>query len=90
METCVLQGFKQFVLFPRYTFITSSFLELDVFVFMPISLSPFFEALTNQPLFCFVYYVVCIYVITLQRFSREKIVSSWGFGLCSWILRIRE
>jgi hypothetical protein len=47
METCVLQGLEQLVLLPRYTFITPGFLELYVFVFMPISLSSVSEAPAN-------------------------------------------
>jgi hypothetical protein len=79
METCVLQGLEQLVLLPRYTFITPGFLELYVFVFMPISLSSVSEAPANQPVLCFLYYGVCIYVVTLQRSSREKHSFKLGF-----------
>jgi hypothetical protein len=57
METCVLQGLEQLVLLPRYTFITPGFLEVYIFVFMPIRLSSVSEAPANQPLLCF--FVLC-------------------------------
>jgi hypothetical protein len=90
METCVLQGLEQLVLFPRYIFITLGSLKLYVFVFMPISLSSVFGAPTNQPLLCFCTMWFASMLLLCKGLQRKNIVSSWGFGLCNWILWIRE
>jgi len=51
---------------------------------MPISLSLVFEAPANQPLLCFLYYVVYIYVVTLQRSSKKKQCFKLGF----WVVQL--
>jgi hypothetical protein len=83
METCVLQGLEQLVLLPRYTFITPGFLELYVFVFMPISLSSVSGAPANQPLLCFLYYVVCVYVVYFAKVLKGKAFFQVGVLGCA-------
>jgi len=51
---------------------------------MPISLNLVFEALANQLLLCFLYYVVYIYVVTLQRSSKKK----HCFKLRFWVVQL--